>query len=373
MKHLDEYRAPELCRGIAAAIAATAERLERPATIMEVCGTHTMAIARHGIRGLLPDAVRLISGPGCPVCVTPNAYLDHAIALARRPDTTIVTFGDMLRVPGSRSSLELERARGADVRVVFSPLETLAHADRAAEREFIFLGIGFETTAPTVAALVLAAAERGTPNVSVLAAPKTMPPPMRLLAGDPAVGVDGYICPAHVSTIIGTALYEEIARDFGIPCVVAGFEPVDILRSIHLLVERIADRRPGVDIEYARVARPEGNRKALAAMARVFEPVDAEWRGLGVIPGSGLAIRVEFAQWDAARRFPVTLPPPREHRGCRCGDVLRGAFAPEHCPLFGRACTPERPVGPCMVSTEGTCAAAYRYGQVRGETVASGE
>ncbi len=359
MKHIDEYRNAELCRRIADAIAGVP--LDRTVTLMEVCGTHTMSIARHGIKKLLPESVRLISGPGCPVCVTPTRYIDHAMALAQRPKTTIVTFGDMIRVPGSRSSLEREQARGADIRVVFSPLETLALAEQEPSREFVFLGIGFETTAPVVAGLILKAADGQTLNVSVLGAPKVMPPPMRALAGDPEVPVDGYICPAHVSTIIGIGLYEEIVRDFGISCVVAGFEPVDILHSIHLIIERIARDDPGVDLEYSRIVRLEGNTKAQAIIARVFRSVDAEWRGLGVIPDSGLDIRAEFAHFDAAKRFPVNLDSVKEHITCRCGDVLRGTLAPQECPLFSTSCTPKHPIGPCMVSTEGTCAAAFKY------------
>jgi hydrogenase expression/formation protein HypD len=364
VKHIDEYRDAELCRRIADAIANVP--LDRTVTLMEVCGTHTMSIARHGIKKLLPESVRLISGPGCPVCVTPTGYIDHAMALARRPDTTIATFGDMIRVPGSVSSLEREQARGADIRIVFSPLEMLAFAEQEPSREFIFLGIGFETTVPVVAGLILGAAERRIPNVSVLSAPKTMPPPMRALAGDPDVMVDGYICPAHVSTIIGTGLYEEIVRDFGISCVVAGFEPVDILHSIHLVTERIARDDPGVDLEYARIARSEGNLKAQALIERVFQPVDAEWRGLGVIADSGLEIRAEFERFDAAKRFVVSLDPAKKHTACRCGDVLRGVLAPPECPLYLTSCTPEHPIGPCMVSTEGTCAAVFKYERLIG-------
>ncbi len=359
MKYLDEFRDPALCRSILREIHRV--RLDGHVTIMEVCGTHTMAVARYGIRRLLPDFVRLVSGPGCPVCVTPNRYIDYACTLARNRDVIVATFGDMLRVPGSRSSLEREQARGADIRIVFSPLEALSFAVNEPRRHVVFLGVGFETTAPTIASLIVQAAEYAAENLSVLAAPKTMPPPMRALAGDPDVGVDAFLCPAHVSAIIGTKLYEGIVHDFGIPCVVAGFEPVDILRSVHLLLERLRDKSPGVDIEYSRVVRPEGNIRARAVVDTVFEPADAEWRGLGVIPDSGLAIRSAFRQFDAAARFPIDVPPPTEHAGCMCGDILRAVASPADCPLFGTACTPHSPVGPCMVSTEGTCAAAYAY------------
>lgn len=359
MKYLDEYRDPALCRSILREIHSV--RLDKSVTIMEVCGTHTMAVARYGIRRLLPDSVRLVSGPGCPVCVTPNRYIDYACALSRNHEIIITTFGDMLRVPGSRSSLEREQARGADIRVVFSPLEALSFAETEPNRHTVFLGVGFETTAPTFATLIVQAADRDAENLSVLAAPKTMPPPMRAIAGDPNVGVDAFLCPAHVSAIIGTKLYEGIVRDFGISCVVAGFEPVDILHSVHLVLERLRDDSPTVDIEYSRVVRPEGNTRARAIVDRVFEPVDAEWRGLGVIPNSGLAIRSEFRQFDTAVRFPLDIPPPTEHAGCRCGDILRAVASPTDCPLFGTACTPHSPIGPCMVSTEGTCAATYAY------------
>ncbi len=362
MMHIDEYRDPELCRAILPKIEAVP--LDRVVTVMEVCGTHTMAIARHGIRRAMPPSIRLISGPGCPVCVTPNSYIDHACALARLRGVTLATFGDMLRVPGSSSSLELEQARGADVRVVFSPLDAIRIAMESPDREVVFLGVGFETTAPTIAGLVLTAAREEVGNVSVLAAPKVIPPPMRALASDPAVPVDGYLCPAHVSTIIGTRLYEEISRDYGIPCVVAGFEPVDVLRSVHMLVERISEGRPGVDNEYSRIVRPEGNVRAREVIDTVFEPIDTEWRGLGAIPDSGLGIRPEYERFDAARRFDVQVEPVQEHRGCRCGDVLQGVLDPHDCPLFAGACTPTTPVGPCMVSTEGTCAAAHAYDRV---------
>jgi hydrogenase expression/formation protein HypD len=363
VKYIDEYRDATMCRSIIREIAKMP--INKTVTLMEVCGTHTMAIARYGLRGVLPDNVRLISGPGCPVCVTPNSYIDHACALAKEPNVTITTFGDLVRVPGSTTNLERLQATGADVRVVFSPLEALTIATNEPERHVVFLGVGFETTAPTVAALILAAAQEEATNVSVLASPKLIPPPMRALAGNPEVAVDGYICPAHVSAIIGTSLYEDLAKDFGIPCVVAGFEPVDILRSIHMILERTCAGNPGVDIEYGRIVRPEGNPRALEVLYQVFEPVDTEWRGLGIIPESGMAIRSEYARFDAERRFDVEPEPLVEHRGCRCGEILCGTAQPTDCPLFGRACTPHDPVGACMVSTEGTCAAAYQYAGVR--------
>ncbi len=331
------------------------------ATFMEVCGTHTMAIARYGIRQLLPEGIRLVSGPGCPVCVTPNGYLDRAIALARLPEITVATFGDMLRVPGSESSLEREKAQGHDVRVVYSPRDAVAIALNEPDRQVVFLGVGFETTAPTVAAAILEAQRTGVRNFCVLCAHKTMPQAMRALVANGRVGLDGFICPGHVSAIIGAEPYRFLAAEFGKACVITGFEPVDILQGLLMLVRQVRSGKPAVEIQYSRVVRPEGNPKAQAILAEVFEPCDAEWRGLGWIPGSGLRIRDEYVDFDAARRFPLEIPPPKEPQGCRCGEVLQGLVEPDECPLFGGGCTPERPVGACMVSSEGRCAAYYRY------------
>jgi hydrogenase expression/formation protein HypD len=336
----------------------------RETTLMEVCGTHTMAIARFGIRELLPESVRLVSGPGCPVCVTPNPFVDRAVALSRIPDAVIATFGDMMRVPGSSSSLERERASGRDVRVVFSTLDALKLAGSNPDKKIVFLGVGFETTAPTVAASILEARKGGLNNYSVLSSHKVMPPAMEALSakerGD--VRIDGYICPGHVSAVIGTRFYEKLAREYGIGCVVSGFEPMDVLQSILMLVRQARDRRPKVEVQYSRVVKPGGNPRAMAVLDEVFEPADAEWRGLGMIPGSGLKIRAAFADWDAEKRLPVEVEPVREPKGCRCGDVLRGKIRPTECPLFAKACSPEEPVGACMVSSEGTCAAYFRFG-----------
>jgi hydrogenase expression/formation protein HypD len=338
---------------------------------MEVCGTHTMAAARAGLRSLLPAGVRLVSGPGCPVCVTPVGYVDHALALAARPGTIVVTFGDLVRVPGSRPdprapapTLARARAEGADVRVVYSPLEAIAIARREPAREVVFLGVGFETTAPLVASVVLTAAREGVANLSVLGAHKTMPAAMRLLARSGEVTLDGFLCPGHVSVVTGPELYEPIAREARKPCVVAGFEPVEMLRGLAALVRQAEGGRSEVENQYPGVVRPGGNAKARAVTAEVLEPGDAAWRGLGTIPGSGLAIRDAYARFDAARRFDVALPAPREPRGCRCGDVLRGAIDPTECALFGASCTPETPDGACMVSSEGACAARYHHLEV---------
>lgn len=348
-----------------------ANRIGRPVRLMEVCGTHTMTAFRSGLRSLLPPTVSLLSGPGCPVCVTPDDYVDSAIAIARQPDTVITTFGDLLRVPGAESSLERERARNADIRVVYSALDALALAGKYPDRKIVFLGVGFETTAPTVAWAIRQASRSGTANFSVLAAHRTMPPAMAALLSGGDLAIDGFMCPGHVSAIIGARPYEFICRDYSLPCVVAGFEADDMLAAITMLLKQIAEGRAKVENQYVRGVSAEGNPEALAIMAEVFEPCDAEWRGLGPIPASGLKIRDAFRAHDAQALF---APHPlhsttdndtsRRQNHCRCGDVLRGAITPTACALFGTVCTPDAPVGSCMVSSEGTCAAYYRYGKL---------
>lgn len=361
MKYLSEFRN-------GAAAAQMVEQMRRrdpiPMTIMEVCGTHTVSIFRNGIRQLLPEQINLISGPGCPVCVTANRDIDWALAAARRPEVILATFGDMLKVPGSFSSLQRARAEGADVRLVYSTLDALEIARANPGRQVVFFGIGFETTAPTIACSILEAAETGLSNYFVYSVHKVMPPPMRALVESGEVNIDGFLCPGHVSTIIGSEPYQFLARDHGIPCVIAGFEPLDVLQAVDMLMAMREEGRAEVAIQYRRVVRPEGNPVALEQLYRVFEPADAEWRGMGVIPGSGLAIREEYATFDAARALQVDPGPLREHAGCRCGEVLRGVIQPPQCKLYGRVCTPENPVGPCMVSSEGTCATWYQFAGV---------
>lgn len=352
------FKDPKLARGLIETIHRLAPE---HATLMEVCGTHTVAIARNGIRDLMPEGLRLASGPGCPVCVTCNRDIDTVIALARIPNVTITTFGDMTRVPGSTSSLLAEQAAGRSVEIVYSPLDALAFAKAHPEREVVFVGVGFETTTPLVAMAIKRAKAMGLSNFTVFAAHKNMPGALELLVGDPTLELDALILPGHVSTIIGAEPYRFLAEKYGIPGVITGFEPVDVLQGIAMLVRQLHEGRAEVEIAYARGVMPEGNPVALAAIDEVFETCTATWRGLGDIPGSGYRIRDEFANFDAVRRFEPDVEPTRDPKGCRCGDVLRARIAPNECPMFRTVCTPENPVGPCMVSSEGSCAAYYRY------------
>ena len=363
MKYKDEFRDKWLVQNMAANIRRMAERLSAPVNFMEVCGTHTMSIYQHGIRSLLPENVRLVSGPGCPVCVTPTGYVDKAIASAADPDTIVATFGDMLRVPGSHSSLMEQRAGGADIRIVYSPLDAVALAKKNPERRVLFLGVGFETTAPTIAVTILEAARLGLKNYCVLASHKTMPVPMEILSGDPELNLNGYLCPAHVSTVIGGNAYKPLAEKYQIPCVVTGFEPADVMQGIEMLLAQTLRGESKVEIQYRRAVSWEGNPKAQAILRQLFEPCDAVWRGLGVLPGSGLAIRGDYAEFDAELVLKLDIPEAIENRACLCGEVLKGKLMPFDCPLFATTCTPESPVGACMVSSEGTCAAAYKYGR----------
>lgn len=352
------FKDPKLARGLIETIHRLAPE---HATLMEVCGTHTVAIARNGIRDLMPEGLRLASGPGCPVCVTCNRDIDTVIALARIPNVTITTFGDMTRVPGSTSSLLAEQAAGRSVEIVYSPLDALAFAKAHPEREVVFVGVGFETTTPLVAMAIKRAKAMELSNFTVFAAHKNMPGALELLVGDPTLELDALILPGHVSTIIGAEPYRFLAEKYGIPGVITGFEPVDVLQGIAMLVRQLHEGRAEIEIAYARGVMPEGNPVALAAIDEVFETCTATWRGLGDIPGSGYRIRDEFANFDAVRRFEPDVEPTRDPKGCRCGDVLRARIAPNECPLFRTVCTPENPVGPCMVSSEGSCAAYYRY------------
>jgi len=337
-----------------------ADRLPRPVSLMEVCGTHTVAISRGGLRELVPENVGLLSGPGCPVCVTAQGFIDAAIALARSGEATVATYGDMLRVPGTSGSLEQAKAAGADVRTVYSVLEALELVRQNSRRPVVFLGVGFETTAPATAVAVEEARSGGLSNFFVLDAHKRIVPAMEALTAAPDVAIDGFIAPGHVSVVIGLAPYEPVAQA-GRPCVVAGFEPIDVLEAIAMLLAMLIEGRSEVQNQYRRTVPPEGNPTARAQLDAVLRVAPAEWRGLGVIPDSGYTLQEEFAQFDARTAFDIELRPAPELPGCRCGQVLRGALDPVDCPLFGRACTPVHPQGPCMVSREGSCGVAYRF------------
>lgn len=358
MKHVDEYRDPDMALALARKIK---ETLRRPIRLMEICGTHTMAIFRHGIRSLLPETVGLVSGPGCPVCVTATEDMDRSIKLAGEPGVIVTTFGDMFRVPGSSSSLQAERAKGADVRMVYSTFDALNIARQNPGRQVVFLGVGFETTAPTVAAAVKTAKESNLKNFFVLSAHKLLPPAMDALLSGGDLDIDGFICPGHVTTIIGTSSYHSVVDRYRVPCVVAGFEPLDILQGILMLIRQIEAHEARVEIQYVRGASPEGNPSALRIMREVFEPCDTPWRGLGMIPMSGLAFQEAYAAHDASKRFDLHVPVAKEPAGCLCAEVLRGVANPVQCKLFRKVCTPRTPVGPCMVSSEGTCAAYFKY------------
>lgn len=359
MKYISEYRNKELALALAHKIAETAG--SHPMTFMEVCGTHTMAIARFGIRQLLPKTIRLLSGPGCPVCVTPNDYLDRAIALSRRPNTIVTTFGDMMKVPGSTSSLYREHAAGGDIRMVYSTIDALKIARENPDHSVVFLGVGFETTAPTIAASILQAEKENLKNYFVLSSNKVVPPALTaLLQGD--LKLDGFILPGHVSTIIGANAYHELAEKHTLAMAITGFEPTDILSGILSLVEQVATDHNELAISYRRAVNMEGNSIAIDILNNVFEPVDANWRGIGIIAGSGLKIREGYKAFDASVMIPVDVEQTIEPKGCICGNILTGTKTPRECPLFGNICTPDSPVGACMVSSEGTCAAWFKYG-----------
>jgi len=358
MKYMDEYRDREIAGVLVEKIRRTSTK---PIRLMEICGTHTMAIFRHGIRSLLPPQIELVSGPGCPVCVTAMEDIDRCVALADEPGVIIATFGDMIRVPGSRDSLSQKRSRGSDVRIVYSTFDALEMARQNRSRDVVFLGVGFETTAPTVAAAVKAAMAEGIENFSVLSAHKLLPPAMDALLAGGDLHVDGFICPGHVTTIIGTSSYEKISRQHHVPCVVVGFEPVDILQGILMLATQVENAQSCVEIQYTRGVSPQGNLNAQEILKEVFIPRDSKWRGLGLIPMSGLGIRDAFGRFDAERRFHIEVSQAEDPPGCKCAEVLRGAARPIDCALFRTACSPVNPVGPCMVSSEGTCAAYFKY------------
>jgi len=339
------------------------ELADRPLKFMEVCGTHTVSIYRSGLRTLFPSNVSLVSGPGCPVCVTAQDEIDTVVRLAGMEKVAIATYGDMIRVPGSSLSLAQARALGASIHVVLSAAGALDLARRLPDMTVIFAGVGFETTAPATAAVVLEANRYGQDNFLVLNFHKTVPVVLETLAMDPALALDGFLLPGHVSTILGLSPYAPLAAEYGLACVVAGFEPEQIMAGLVLLALQNREGHFSVQSAYPQAVRPEGNKRAKALLEAVFEPADAKWRGLGLLPGSGLKFRPPYSHFDARIRLSLVDFPAPEPAGCRCGDVLTGRIHPSECPLFGCPCTPEEPVGPCMVSSEGSCAAVYRYGR----------
>lgn len=360
----DEFSDSKKTQVFSEKIKETAKEIKEKITLMEVCGTHTVAIFKSGIKSILPDNIKLISGPGCPVCVTPNQYLDRAIALSRLDNVILTTFGDMMKVPGSSSSLEKEKTRGRDIRIVYSTLDALKIARGNPNKKVVFLGVGFETTTPTIASAIWEAKTKMIKNFFVLTTHKLIPPAMRFLAQSKDLNVNGFICPGHVSTIIGTKPYEFLANEFKIPCVIAGFEPLDLFQSLHILLKQIEDRKAKVYNQYFRAVREEGNRVALKLMDEVFEKEDSAWRGIGVIPESGLKIKEEYQEFDAKEKISVQVEKNREPKGCLCGLVIQGKKSPLDCPFFAKKCNPQSPIGPCMVSSEGSCQAYFKYGQI---------
>lgn len=343
----------------------TAAKVDRPMAFMEVCGTHTMSIFRSGLRSLLPDNVTLLSGPGCPVCVTAQSDIDMLIELACDHDVTICTYGDMIRVPGARGSLEEARGDGADVRVVYSSMDAVDIACHEPDRPVVFAAVGFETTAPATAAAIDRAEKLNLDNFAALASHKLVMPAVTALLDGGGVKVDGFLLPGHVSVIIGWLPYKPIAETYGLPCVVGGFEDEQIAVALADLVQMVHEGKPGLVNQYPQAVSPKGNVLAQQVLARVFEPADVPWRGLGVIPQSGLELRAEYSRFDAQRKFNLKRPPDREPKGCRCGEVITGAVTPAQCVLFDNGCTPTHPIGPCMVSSEGTCQAWFKYHRIK--------
>jgi hydrogenase expression/formation protein HypD len=365
MRFVDEFRDPAAAREVLAGI----ERIagDEPVKFMEVCGGHTHTIYRHGIEQILPSSIELVHGPGCPVCVIPMGRVDDAIAVAQTPDVIFTTFGDMMRVPGSQGTLLEAKARGADIRMVYSPMDALEMAVQHPDRDVVFFAVGFETTAPSTALTVLAARERDVKNFSVYCNHVTIIPPVKAILDSPDLRLDGFLGPGHVSTVIGTHPYQFIPDRYDIPLVATGFEPLDILQAVYMLLAQRRDGRCEIENQYSRVVTADGNPRALEIMAEVFElRPHFEWRGLGFISQSALKLGEEFAMWDAELRFAVPGVRIADPKACQCGEVLKGAIRPWECKVFGTACTPETPIGTCMVSSEGACAAYYNYGRLAG-------
>lgn len=341
-----------------------AQTVKEDIAFMEVCGTHTTSAFRCGLPTVMPPNVRLISGPGCPVCVTSQGDIDRLIDLGSRQDVILCTYGDMLRVPGRRGNLETARTRGRRIEVVYSSMDALKRAIDEPDQQVVFAAVGFETTAPATAAAVCEAQRRNVQNFSVLASHKRIIPAMRALLTDEEIpSIHGFLCPGHVSVIIGSEIYRPIVDEFNVSCVIGGFEPTQLISSLLCLTELVLNRQTALVNQYREAVRPEGNPRALALLAEVFEPGDARWRGMGIIPESGLVLRDKYRHFDAVQRFELSEPDEHEPPGCICGKVISGAALPVQCKLFGRACTPVSPIGPCMVSSEGTCSAWFKYGR----------
>ncbi len=360
MKYLDEYRDIELARPL---VEELANSVTKPLRIMEICGSHTMAIFRNGIRSILPEGMELISGPGCPVCVTSASHMDAFISIADKPGIRVAIFGDLFKVPGSHGSLANASSRGAKIDIVYSPMDGLEIAKNNPGDLVVFLGVGFETTTPGIAATLLAAKNQNIKNFMLFSTQKTMLAPMSALLGDPNLKIDGLLCPGHVSSIIGAGAWEPLVSDFGLACVVGGFETADLLKSLILLARQVGENNRKVENIYPRAVSWEANLRAKKMVEEIFEPVDMVWRGLGIIPDSGLKIRSKYAEFDAEVRLNIDQIETAEPEGCICGEILKGINNPQKCPLFGTRCTPGDPIGPCMVSSEGTCAAYYKYGR----------
>ncbi len=366
MRFVDEYRDPAAARALVARITSLGGGDHYK--FMEICGGHTHTIYRHGIEHILPTSVELVHGPGCPVCVIPMGRVDDAISLAKEPGVIFTSFGDMMRVPGSQGNLLKAKAEGADVRFVYSPLDALRIAVDNPGRDVVFFAVGFETTAPSTAVTLLQARARGISNFRVFSNHVTIVPPLKVILGSPNLRLDGFLGPGHVSTVIGQRPYRFVAAEYGKPLVTAGFEPLDILQAIAMLLAQIREGRCEIENQYSRVVKEDGNPKALAVLREVFEPREQfEWRGLGPIPGSALKLRPAFADFDAELHYQLPGIRVADPKACQCGEVLKGAIKPWECKVFGTACTPETPIGTCMVSSEGACAAYYNFGRMHRE------
>ncbi len=358
LKYIEEFRDASLAKDLAASIR---QKSKKPLRLMEVCGTHTMAIFRHGIRSVLPDNITLLSGPGCPVCVTAQKDIDAFVAFSRLDDVIVTTFGDLMKVPGSGTTLSRQKAAGADVRIVYSVFDAVTMAKENPDKQVVFCAVGFETTIPTIAAGILMAAAQDLDNFFIHSANKLTPPALAALMETEGVEIDGFILPGHVSVITGIDAYRPVFETYNIPSVIAGFEPIDILQAIHLLVLQNETGKPALENAYTRAVSTRGNPKAKAVMHQVFDVCGAAWRGIGFIAGSGMKLNQVFSSFDAGAGFNLDLPEVPEPKGCACGDILMGLKTPEACALYKKKCTPMTPVGPCMVSSEGACAAYYKY------------